>query len=334
MKRIFLIVMFACLCLAPPFSSAYSDDFSLKPSTTVGLTPLPYQWNGYTFDKRAIWYNKDNQWVLKDFDDTMIPAVQCSGSIGICIFGLDSNPLAFYHPSNVRFHSATWNGSTWTYLNNSYYRESDKINVNYSLSDAIYFATQDIKYCYSSNPNYYNATYYGGVSIDSGDTVFSSPWPTSISFPLSGSLWSRDILSEFGNNWNEYCNEQIMKHTGIDIEAEEYEIVYAAESGVVKVSALDEEWGGWVTIEHNSSNNPYTTVYIHIIPSVSFNDTVEKGDEIGTITNYGGAVHLHFGLRIGTYSNTSNRGRLPQSICGGDPAYPENFIDPKTLFFE
>jgi len=53
------------------------------------------------------------------------------------------------------------------------------------------------------------------------------------------------------------------------------------------------------------------------------------------VLNYGhgSAVHLHFGIRNGSYANTANRGRLPQSICGGDPAFPENFLDPETFIY-
>ncbi len=97
-----------------------------------------------------------------------------------------------------------------------------------------------------------------------------------LKWPLSGTPWNRTIISEFGDDWLDYCGGQITKHTGIDIAATETETVHAAEGGIVKVAQLDQDWGGWVTIEHNSSSNPYTTTYIHITPSVSVNDVIDK----------------------------------------------------------
>lgn len=155
-----------------------------------------------------------------------------------------------------------------------------------------------------------------------------------LGWPLDGSPDTRTILSVFGDDWLESCGGEIMKHTGIDIGATTTDVVYAAEDGIVKVAQTDQQWGGWVTIEHDSLNNPFTTTYIHVTPSVSYNDPVDKGDPIGTVVNYGGPVHLHFGLRNGVYNNTSNRGRLPQSVCGGDPAFQENFENPSDFLFE
>ena len=169
-----------------------------------------------------------------------------------------------------------------------------------------------------------------------GAKTMTAVFKRSLGWPLSGSQESRTILSDFGDDWIESCDGLIMKHTGIDISAtiNPADTVYAAESGTVKAAQTDQIWGGWVTLEHDISVNPYTTVYFHITPSVSVNAIVNKGDLIGTVVNYGGPIHLHFGLRNGAYTNTSNRGRLPQAICGGDPAFQENFEDPATFSFE
>lgn len=171
------------------------------------------------------------------------------------------------------------------------------------------------------------------INMDSAKTV-KAKFKRSLGWPLSGSPENRTILSSFGDDWLESCDGLIMKHTGIDISATTTDTVYAAEAGIVKVAQTDQDWGGWVTIEHSSLTNPYTTVYFHIMPSVSVNATVSKGDPIGTVVNYGSTIHLHFGLRNGLYANTSNRGRLPQTVCGGDPAFQENFEDPSTFLFE
>lgn len=168
----------------------------------------------------------------------------------------------------------------------------------------------------------------------SGDKEVVAVFKRMLGWPLDGAPGSRTILSVFGADWLELCGGEVTKHTGIDIGATTTDVVYVAEDGIVKVASLSEDWGGWVTIEHNSSSNPYTTVYFHIIPSISHNDTVDKGDPIGTVVDYGGPIHLHFGLRNGAYNDTSNHGRLPQSICGGDPAFPENFENPSDFLFE
>jgi hypothetical protein len=167
--------------------------------------------------------------------------------------------------------------------------------------------------------------------IMDGNMTVTAKFARSLKWPLSGYKEDRTILSGFSEDWLDYCNGQITKHTGIDIDATTTDVVYAAETGIVRAAQTDQEWGGWVTLEHSES---FTTVYWHIIPSVSVDDNVTKDDPIGMITNYGGPIHLHFGLREGAYTNTSNRGKLPQSICGGDPVFPEKFVDPETLFFE
>ena len=122
------------------------------------------------------------------------------------------------------------------------------------------------------------------------------------------------------------------------VQAWAQEAVYAAEAGVVKVAQTDAQWGGWVTIEHTPvGESAFTTVYWHITPGVSVNQSVAEGQWIGNVVDLtaltGGQynTHFHFGVRTGYYTNTSNRGGLPQTSCGGDPAYPENFINPLSL---
>lgn len=147
--------------------------------------------------------------------------------------------------------------------------------------------------------------------------------------PLQGQWSQRTVTLGFGANWVNSCGGVVKKHTGTDVQAWTPEAVYAAEAGVVKVAQTDAQWGGWVTIEHTpSGESPFTTVYWHVIPNVSVNQSVSEGQWIGNIADLGDDTHFHFGVRTGSYSNTSNRGGLPQSACGGDPAYQENFINP------
>lgn len=152
--------------------------------------------------------------------------------------------------------------------------------------------------------------------------------------PLQGQWTQRTVNLGFGANWINSCGGYIKRHTGTDVQAWSPEAVYAAEAGVVKAAQTDAQWGGWVTIEHTpSGESPFTTVYWHITPNVSVNQSVSEGQWIGNVANLGADTHFHFGVRTGYYSNISNRGGLPQTYCNGDPAYPEYFINPLSLSY-
>jgi|GEM_PF-5612993 len=160
-----------------------------------------------------------------------------------------------------------------------------------------------------------------------------------LQWPLVGELSERKILLSFGNDWTwGYCNGRPKKHTGIDIKASPGEPVFAADSGIVREifsASKTYNWGEGIVIEHNG----FTTVYIHVIPKVSKNSLVYRGQEIAVIANIEGP-HLHFGIRKGGFSEISKRGALPQVnsreniYCQNDPLFPENFIDPLSLQYE
>lgn len=59
-----------------------------------------------------------------------------------------------------------------------------------------------------------------------------------------------------------------------------------------------------------------------------------KGQVIGKIADLGNNTHFHFGVRKASYSNVANAGGLPQTNCGGYPAFPEYFINPMSLKYE
>ena len=152
--------------------------------------------------------------------------------------------------------------------------------------------------------------------------------------PLQGNFTGRTVTLSFGANWVNSCGGLVKKHVGVDVQAWAPEAVYAAEAGVVKAAQTDPTWGGFVTILHTPAGEPaFTTTYWHVVPTVSVNTTVSEGQGIGNIANLGGNTHFHFGVRRATYSNTSNRGGLPQTACGGDPAFPSNFINPLSLSY-
>ena len=152
----------------------------------------------------------------------------------------------------------------------------------------------------------------------------------SLKWPLPGTFNPSNISLGFGNNWVKSCGGLVKKHTGIDYPQNVGTTVRAAASGWVRAAQLDPEDIGWVTIEHGC----FTTVYWHINPSVVAGQWINEGDPMGSVgysPNF--SPHLHFGIRRLPYSNTSNRGSLPQTSCNNDPAFPENFQNPLTVTF-
>jgi len=157
--------------------------------------------------------------------------------------------------------------------------------------------------------------------------------------PVSGYITGRKVVGYyFGENWDfAYCDNLVKKHTGIDVQANVNEPIYAAYDGWIKVAALDKKWGGYVTIDHSPTKTfLLTTTYWHIIPekNITANMWVTKGQLIGRICGLSTGTHFHFGVRPAGYSNTSNSGALPQKVCGGYPAFPSYFIDPLSLVYE
>jgi murein DD-endopeptidase MepM/ murein hydrolase activator NlpD len=209
---------------------------------------------------------------------------------------------------------------------NKIYQMVDIDNGNYARNEIVF----------DDQRNFYTVGYTSG-SKDILLVKYSiSHQLSDLRWPLKGALNDISITLEFGEDWSfGECPPGVQKkHAGLDVSAYVDEMLYASENGVVKVAKLDSSWGGYVTVEHSSSNPNFTTTYWHVIPSVSVGDLVTKGQQIGTIADLGNNTHFHFGLRMGSYSNTSNRGALPKNNCDGDPAFPENFINPETIDFQ
>ena len=153
----------------------------------------------------------------------------------------------------------------------------------------------------------------------------------SLTFPLQGSLADRTVTLSFGANWHwGECPEGVDKvHAGIDLSAQAGEHVYAAHSGTVRAKFEDKSENDWkwcVTIENDDQTR--TTVYWHVDPLVNQGEYVTQGQKIATVADMGDNTHFHFGFREAPYSNIANHGALPQNACGGDPAWPEHFVDP------
>jgi hypothetical protein len=154
---------------------------------------------------------------------------------------------------------------------------------------------------------------------------------TSLMWPLPGPFDPNHPGLKFGAPWIKSCGGEIKIHTGRDYTTDPGTPVVAAASGTVVVAQLDTVNIGWVTIDHGC----FTTVNLHLIPTVRVNDWVNAGDLIGHTGMFtdGTVPHLHFGIRETPYanSNTANRGALPQHPCANDPQFPEHFIDPETV---
>ncbi len=134
--------------------------------------------------------------------------------------------------------------------------------------------------------------------------------------PIMSGSWAWPTISQyyissyFGYRWGSF-------HQAIDIAGSgEGSPIYAAGSGTIVTAKTNSgSLGTYVTIDHG---NGYYTIYAHMSSRlVSEGDTVQKGQQIGTMghTGYATGTHLHFGLYYGG---------LPYR--GGTP------LDPLTLY--
>jgi hypothetical protein len=157
---------------------------------------------------------------------------------------------------------------------------------------------------------------------------------------------------KFGSDWlsdaSYLCGGVKKLHNGWDIHRPNYaEIkgkeVYSAYGGTVKaVYNAGTGFAKGITIEHTDLiGDVFTTNYTHLDPLASLQGTyVNAGQLIGYVADLSANDHLHFSLRRAPYTNTSNRGALPKYLndnncsCGGDPVYPEYFVDPGKLNFQ
>ena len=159
--------------------------------------------------------------------------------------------------------------------------------------------------------------------------------------PISGFI-KRQINQGFGVSWSANSQKQ---HTGFDIAASVGEKVMAITDGQVsKVGYLGKDsegndFGYYVGIHH--SNNNLCSAYLHVTTNKKQGDSVSGGDVIATVADLKSRTHLHFNVWSGQYDmRLTHRGALPFPHNAGkidpitDPAFPGNFIDPKSLDFE
>lgn len=150
-------------------------------------------------------------------------------------------------------------------------------------------------------------------------------------WPLKSS--SKRITQKYGDIWSA---NKLKKHTGVDIAATPGDRVYAAADGVItKIGALDTTgaWAKYAVLEHDTKD--YCTSYLHIDPKVVVGQKLKAGDLVGLVANIVGP-HCHFNVWKGLHDNTlTQRGALPiVFVAGGDPIFPNSFIDPTTLTYK
>jgi hypothetical protein len=170
-------------------------------------------------------------------------------------------------------------------------------------------------------------------------------------YPLGTQADYRIVLG-YGGDWshNGTCNSGSKLHTAWDLFDRRSipeivgKTVYASWAGTVKAvyiaGVTRPEWGKGITIESRLGSTTWTTNYLHVVPLVTNGTYVEQGQPIAKVMDMLSPTrhHLHFGIRLGTYSNTSNRGALPvrntgNCKCDNDPVFPETFIDPNRISF-
>jgi murein DD-endopeptidase MepM/ murein hydrolase activator NlpD len=142
------------------------------------------------------------------------------------------------------------------------------------------------------------------------------------------------VIFPYGADWQwaKGTDGKWKKHVGVDIggNARKGTPVFAAADGTMKIQFVDPTWKGCMVIEHTDALScRFTTVYWHVVFNTCF-ARVRRGQQIATIADLCGLTtnHLHFGLRLAPYSAIAQRGALPQTAGGGDPAFPEFFVRP------
>lgn len=133
-------------------------------------------------------------------------------------------------------------------------------------------------------------------SVDKVVKVGTKVYSTGATAPIMTGSWAWPTISQyyissyFGYRWGKI-------HEAIDIAGSgEGSPIFAAGSGVVVASLNKGSLGNYVTINHG---NGYYTLYGHLRSrTVQTGQTVEKGQQVGTMghTGFATGTHLHFGL--------------------------------------
>lgn len=144
--------------------------------------------------------------------------------------------------------------------------------------------------------NIYSSNNSSGNAAGGGSGIFTWPVPEYVEAGLG--MWNQ-ITSTFGNRTHPITGQPGTMHNGIDIAAGvngSAKIVAAASGTVVKASDSGDGYGNCVIIQHSDG---YYTLYGHMATgslTVKVGDTVNKGQQIGTMGSTGNSTgnHLHF----------------------------------------
>jgi len=216
-------------------------------------------------------------------------------------------------------------------------RSGDEITLNYGYKMVPKYTGNrfDMFYGSSSSTAWARPYIYVYYTPQQDDSKIKLKWPLS-----TPSYANRVVNQAFGVDWSAgtTCDGLVKKHNGTDFQASAGTYVYASEDGIVKDVHYDSsgKWAYNIVIEHNHpGGGKYTTVYWHVDNIiVSVGDFVPKAyhmADIADLTPYDHVSHFHFGIRIGAYdAGVSGTGGLPQTDCGGYPAFPAGFIDPNN----
>jgi murein DD-endopeptidase MepM/ murein hydrolase activator NlpD len=130
-----------------------------------------------------------------------------------------------------------------------------------------------------------------------GRSSAGPPPPASLSTPLSNPLPRMEITSGFG--WRRhpiYGSSRL--HTGLDLDGDTGDPIYAAGGGVVVAAGWRGGYGNCVVIDHGGG---FATLYGHMSSiGVSTGQSVGQGTVIGAIGSTGASTgpHLHFEVRV------------------------------------
>lgn len=253
-----------------------------------------------------------------------------SGTVGSSDFPLPSNVL-FFAGTTIAPTVGQWYRVEITSIYNAW-----RSSVNYK-NYGLYLAPTSNNNNYSSfassQQGYYGPHLQVSYTPQANDNIIKLKWPLGTAKPATPT-----VGGAFGDDWNNtYCDGLIKKHNGADYSASAGTEVYAAEDGFIRKRATTStnNWGGYMTLEHNHPSGKYTTLYWHVSPvsGTAEGDFIPKGMKIATVQDisiYNHPTHFHFGLRKSPYSSpVSFTGGLPQTNCGGYPAFKEYFINPE-----
>lgn len=168
-----------------------------------------------------------------------------------------------------------------------------------------------------------------------------SPSTPPLRWALPGTIGERTILMDFGAEVGRCEHGVVFRHAGIDVSVAVGENVYAPEVGTVRAITYNANRHGFeVSIEHSG----FTTFLTPVRPFVGVGDPVTRSQIVATTARtpwccsrsieLGPDTCLHIGIRVGGYSEISNRLALPESGHDGDPAFPECFVDLKSLGYQ